>query len=128
MSYTYDNSNITTAALATLAWSESDEQGDYWDSTELVFSADAFNTMHKHVTAFMTQATPLLDELAARGYDQDDLCIGHDFTLTSNEHGAGFWDRSHNPEHKPLLDELSNLCRVQFHVFKLNGELYIETH
>lgn len=36
--------------------------------------------------------------------------LGHDFWLTRNRHGAGFWDRSYPPEYATLGDRLTVLA------------------
>ena len=49
--------------------------------------------------------------------------IGHDFFLTRNHHGAGFWDRGIGD----VGDRLTNICK-KFGVFDIyvgdNGEIY----
>lgn len=40
-----------------------------------------------------TCGVTLLDHLAELAPDYSDECFGHDFWLTRNGHGAGYWDR-----------------------------------
>jgi len=82
--------NITHHYLAAALWSTMDEHGEPLDA---VFSVDdvcptlyasAFEDCEDFVTA---NQTLLLDS----GLSEEQ--IGHDFWLTRNGHGAGFWDR-----------------------------------
>jgi len=61
----------------------------------------------------------LLDELVSQmGYSS----VGHDFWLTRNGHGTGFWDNS------PLAgEEITKICENFDHkdVFEENGKIYI---
>lgn len=38
---------------------------------------------------------------------RDEADAGHDFFLTRNGHGAGFWDRDSDPVNHPVLDQLT---------------------
>ena len=53
---------------------------------------EALVEMRADVEAFVADNT---DDLALAG--QSDEQIGHDFWLTRNHHGAGFWDRGLGP-------------------------------
>ncbi len=55
------------------------------DSWEGPISLSALKQMHRESVKFLSQAK--LDELDNMGQ------AGHDFWLTRNHHGAGFWDR-----------------------------------
>lgn len=56
------------------------------------------------------QAAQLLEAYAREGYSEERA--GHDYWLTRNGHGAGFWDRSELDEGS-LGDKLSDACRYQ---------------
>ena len=63
----------------------------------------------------------LLDELSTQmSYDS----IGHDFWLTRNGHGAGFWDRGLEDVGK----EVSKICEEfgDKYAYAENGKIYIE--
>lgn len=55
------------------------------------FGPGVLDQMREDCAGFieLTNAIPLADEL------WDDERLGHDFWLTRNRHGAGFWDRGH---------------------------------
>jgi len=75
----------TSAALECLEWSEVDEYGEPLDSLGLYFSENARAEIRTDLQGFMEIAN---DDLHGLDYSQ----IGHDFILTRNGHGAGFWD------------------------------------
>lgn len=63
----------------------------------------------------------LLDELLNQ---MDYNSIGHDFWLTRNGHGAGFWDR----DIEELGNEITKICS-EFgtkYVYEENGKIYME--
>lgn len=61
-------------------------------SGELEMSADAIERAKADCDAFRTVANEYLAEACEReGYSE--ARAGHDFWLTRNGHGAGFWDR-----------------------------------
>lgn len=81
-------------------WSSNDDDenplDDNYDAGDL--SADAEATMRADCAAFMAQNRADLDAYAElREYSPSDGDVwehaGHDFWLTRNGHGAGFWDR-----------------------------------
>jgi hypothetical protein len=76
-----------TAAL----WSSTDDGGEPLDRnySRSDISDAAIEKMTADCTAFREQNQETLD---ASGLDIDQQ--GHDFWLTRNRHGAGFWDRN----------------------------------
>lgn len=79
------------AYVDTALWSSTDENGDPFDlSQRHELSAAALATMREDVTSFLESCWGDLDlDLSPIEPEQ----IGHDFWLTRNGHGAGFWDR-----------------------------------
>lgn len=77
----------TDAALECLAWSEYDWDTERpLDSFEADFDPAVRESLRTELGAFIDANS---DDLAGLDYSQ----IGHDFILTRNHHGAGFWDR-----------------------------------
>lgn len=64
-----------------------DEDNAEWDEDEL--TPKALETMRREASAFYENYHPLWDN--AKNYSNDSA--GHDFWLSRNRHGAGFWDR-----------------------------------
>ena len=72
--------------LETAIWASTDEDGEPLDSRFVVddFADEAVKQAEKDC----------LDFMAANDVgDLDDDDVGHNFWLTRNGHGAGFWDR-----------------------------------
>lgn len=78
---------------------QDDWQG--WEPTTLHESADECRQLLCQIALAVPRFGELLDEL---GYDGREDRFGHDFWLTRNRHGVGFWDRS----------ELSEECPAEF--------------
>ena len=77
----------TNAALECLEWSEIDSETEMpLDSFGYFFTEDSRMQVHDEVQSFISDNS---DDLHGMSYEQ----IGHDFILTRNHHGAGFWDR-----------------------------------
>jgi len=92
--------------LETALWSSCDYREDqdtplddnyYIEDIDL----DTLKAAIKDCLSFIAQAEKL--ELIC---DEDYSTVGHDFWLTRNGHGAGFWDGDY-PEHGDKLTELS---------------------
>lgn len=97
--------DFTRHYLIAALWAETDEEGEPLD-TGRDLSDIADETIDKAVrdcAEFQRLAAPLL----ARAYEfyrdsgmaahpdagSAEACAGHDFLLTRNRHGVGFWDR-----------------------------------
>jgi hypothetical protein len=83
--------DITQAAYIECAlWSSTDDDGTPLDTLDYCLSNDAIATMRADMRDF-------LDYLDREGIEWSDAVsfemMGHDFWLTRNGHGAGFWDR-----------------------------------
>ena len=81
------------AYLTCLVWSSSatDDNGEEFESLESFDLSGSAKTKSAYDCAqFIEAAGDLLDNLPS-GYDFSNA--GHDFWLTRNGHGAGFWDR-----------------------------------
>lgn len=100
--------NITHAYLACALWSSTDEDGTPLDSNYTLddIAPEAIQQAQSDCDQFVRQAGDWLF-----GWTDDQ--IGHDFWLTRNRHGAGFWDRN-----MPTGEELTKLA----HEF---GEVYV---
>lgn len=69
---------------------------------------DALDCMIADCAAFQVKLDSLLVEgMTSKEYEQ----AGHDFYLTRNGHGAGFWDGDYEHYGKAIEDGLSKLAR-----------------
>lgn len=84
-------------------WSSTDDDGEPLDKDydASSFAPETLQAMRDDVTAFVSSNFELLDNSGISAEQ-----IGHDFWLTRNHHGAGFWDRGLG-ELGELLTELS---------------------
>lgn len=93
-----------TGALECAAWSSTDEDGNPFDSD--VHSRRAYAEVD--LLEFLQQLCDFVrgnwadckEYVKHRGWDS----LGHDFWLTRNGHGAGFWDRGLGPLGQRLTD------------------------
>ncbi len=80
---------FTGGYIEALFWSNSDKRINAADMTEL--APGVWDTLKADCAAFQRDARDLLDLANEAG--RDDAHLGHDYALTRNGHGAGFWDR-----------------------------------
>lgn len=94
---------ITQSYLITALWSSTDDDGNPLDSTYSIddLSTEAIELAEKDTTAFLEKAGALLD-------NYDDSQAVHDFWLTRNRHGAGFWDGDYAKSIGEKLTKLSH--------------------
>ncbi len=120
--YAFSASEIdaaTDAALECLAWTtathpeDGDDARGYLLDSEHDYSDAARATMRETIDAFMSDDTVvrLFDLLAALGTPFTPEQIGHDFILTANRHGTGFWDRDMRDRQRAALDALTDIVR-----------------
>jgi hypothetical protein len=102
--------------LITLLWSESDDNGDSLDGLDAEPSQELLDKIAADWDSFCSQAEAMgfvpEEHLAIALHPDNDSDAwnqaAHDFILTRNGHGAGFWD---GDWHKPWGDKLTELCR-----------------
>ena len=103
--------------IETALWSSTDDNGEPLDSSkyaDVELDPQTVATFQDDCTRFVTASTPLIeaflstaDDSKAREYNLSQERIAHDFWLTRNRHGAGFWDGDY-PE--PLATQLTDLA------------------
>ena len=106
--------------LATALWSSIDENDDPfdWNYSIYDFSEEALKQADKECDLFIEKAGDLLD-----GFDDTD--IAHDFWLTRNGHGAGFWDGDYPDDIGDKLTKIADEFR-ELHIYVDDGKLYFE--
>ena len=97
------NDEFFHSYLETALWSSMGDDGRPLDDEYSVddISPEAMAAMRADCDAFIESNWDILDKYPA------DLC-GHDFWLTRNRHGAGFWDGDYEPEDGRKLTECSH--------------------
>lgn len=85
-----NKSTVFKHYLICALWSSIDDDGEPLDAVYSIddIAPETLTQMEKEVSDFIDDNEALLTESG-----QSDEQIGHDFWLTRNGHGAGFWDR-----------------------------------
>ena len=107
--------------LVTALWSSIDEKDNPFDDNYSIsdFSEKALKQADKDCDLFIEKAGDLLN-----GFDDTD--IAHDFWLTRQRHGAGFWDGDYPDEIGDKLTEIANDFRELYIYVGDDGQLYFE--
>ena len=105
--------------LVTALWSSIDEKDNPFDDNYSIddFSEKALKQADKDCDLFIEKAGDLLDSF-------DDTDIAHDFWLTRNGHGAGFWDGDYPDDIGDKLTEIANDFRELYIYVGDDGQLY----
>jgi hypothetical protein len=92
------------AMVVCALWTSTDESGEPLDERFDAMDVDAstLRVLREELEDFIASNTALL---GASGLDSGQ--IGHDFWLTRNRHGAGFWDRGRGE----VGEALTTACR-----------------
>lgn len=88
----------TQQYLETARWAEKDDERDDWDNLE--WSREATAQAEREVKSFLEKCGDLID-------GANITQVAHDFWLTRNRHGAGFWDGDW-PENGDKLTKLAH--------------------
>lgn len=102
-----------------LLWSSTDENNDSMDSKYSIddFSEGALSQINKDCETFIKRAGALLDSIDAG-------LAGHDFWLTRNGHGCGFWSRGTGFTGDRLTKISKSFCSLDPYVGD-DGKLYL---
>ena len=97
-------SKLVSEYREAMVWADTpDDERDAWAGAEL--SPDALAKSHNDCRSFYERAQPIIEELG----DGETYHYGHDFWLTRQGHGAGFWDGDY-PE--PAATKLTELAQT----------------
>lgn len=103
--------------------------GDYLDSEYTVYDIDqeSVDEQIKQIDAFLNTAKPYFvealddeDPYSSRELDMEGIL--HDFLLTRNHHGAGFWDGDYEQYQEGLGDTLTKLADTFGEITAYNGD------
>lgn len=106
---------ILNGYIHSALWTE--ELDDRYDISDV--QEDSLEKARRDIKLFVQKAGDLLNGI-------DNSSIGHDFWLTRNGHGAGFWDRKELEG--GLGDKLTDICKdfKEVNVFDEDGSIIIE--
>lgn len=114
---------VTNGYLTTMLWSSNDDKGEPLEANYGLedIDSDSVDEAKTEIRLFMEKAGNLftLEELK----EPED--IGHNFWLTRNGHGTGFWESGRYAKG----DELTKIAKQfgEAHPFPLAGEILIES-
>ena len=95
--------DFTLAYIECLLWQATDEYGEPLDMYDIDdIDPDGLEEIIQDCKDFQEANAELLSQAG------DDEQNGHDFCLTRNGHGAGFWDRGYGD----IGERLSKACRA----------------
>ena len=106
------------AYLTCAFWSSADDDGTPLDSGAFDESADLRETLRADAQRFYDQWSDYWDSAGI-----DDSQAGHDFWLTRNRHGAGFWGRGLGQAGEVLTDACRYFGGVDLYVGD-DGKIY----
>lgn len=121
-----DKDAFISAYIEAALWSSMDDDGNPLDTEYDVsdIAQDTLSAMQADCAAFLDKCGHLIDDSRYIGGYTESEMSGHDFWLTRNGHGAGFWDGDW-PE--PRATELDNAAK-SFGSFELyvgdDGKIY----
>lgn len=114
--------------LVTALWSSIDDKENPFDDNYSIddFSEKALKQADKDCDLFLEKVRELslLDKIYIGLLDETD--IAHDFWLTRQGHGAGFWDGDYPDEIGDKLTEIANDFRELYIYVGDDGKLYFE--
>ena len=115
-----DEQTFIDSYIETAIWSSTDDTGEpldkRFDAGDL--SEDAINTINRDCKQFIKLNEPVLDNL-------DYAQCGHDFWLTRNGHGAGFWDGDYEEKTGEYLTQASKDAGTSDLYIADDGKLWI---
>jgi hypothetical protein len=121
--------SFTTQYLATALWAEMDNMtpqgGEPLDANYAIidFSEPATARAIEDCQRFQKENVALLEQAYAVGIEPS--TCGHDFWLTRNHHGAGFWDGDYPKE---IGEELTKVAHAfgELNPYAENGKVFFE--
>jgi len=120
-----DLEQVISGYMGTLLWSSIDEHGTPMDDLvdEDDFDSSALEEIRKDVTDFCSYASEELEAIPEG--EQTSSHIGHDFCLTRNRHGAGFWDGDYPNDLGQKLTEKSHHAGSMDVYIGDDGKVYV---
>ena len=91
--------DFTQAYIECAVWSSTDFDGNSLDGLDAELEADAIASMEADCADFWASNVEIWQNVGHL-----DAQAGHDFWLTRNRHGAGFWDRGLGDVGRTLTD------------------------
>jgi hypothetical protein len=120
-------SEFLRSYIETALWSSTDDSDEHLDAnyTSEDLSPDALARMSKDCEQFQADYTKAVNALDHTSDDFSEPRVAHDFWLTRNRHGAGFWDGDYPKAIGAALTELAHTYGECDLYVGDDGKLYI---
>ena len=114
--------DFTKGYIEAALWSSIDENEEPLDKNYVVedLSSEALSEIISDCEAFQSEMAEYLEKAGTPEYN------GHDFWLTRNGHGAGFWDRGYEKEVSAVLTGASKFMGECYLYVGANGKIYLD--
>lgn len=89
----HDLDDFTRAYIECALWISTDDDGESFDGAESDLAPTTLESMVADCADFQDSNAGILESACAADPRYSLARAGHDFWLTRNRHGAGFWDR-----------------------------------
>jgi len=113
-----DEDTMLNGYLTTALWTEESELGSEFDIKDI--SSNSVDQAKKDCDRFKM----LVGSTIISKYDL--FTIGHDFWLTRNNHGAGFWDGDYDDEDEKILMAITDTFGTKLMYEGDDGTIYID--
>jgi hypothetical protein len=112
---------FTQGYVEAMFWTDcnSDSCDGLADATFSDLACEALKSLMEDCEAFQRDNEALLEAAYERGYTEEQA--GHDYWLTRNRHGAGFWDRG-ELDAGGIGDKLSDMAHLDGSVDLYRGD------
>lgn len=89
----YEIDLFINSYIGTALWSSPDDNDEYLDANYLIYdlAPETLQKIREDCAEFLSKADSIIQDQPGI-YSRNLELAGHDFWLTRNHHGAGFWD------------------------------------
>jgi len=117
---------FTQGYTEAMMWTLTDDDGHSLDYLGLHdIAPETIEKCKAECAAFQAANRADLDE-ATDTYHRGAASHGHDFWLTRNGHGAGFWDRGYSDELGEALTNAAHACGEAYAYVGDDGNVYVD--
>jgi hypothetical protein len=112
--------SFTRQYIETALWASTNDDGEPLDGGDYDLADEAREQLKADAKSFYENHAELLETV-------DDEQAGHDFWLTRNRHGAGFWDRGLGELGQKLTDAAHTYGSSDLYIGD-DGKVYVSQH
>ena len=110
--------SFCNAYMACAMWASDDDDGNSLDGVDASISTDAWKVVRADCDRFWKQNWKMIENDASQA--------GHDFFLTRNGHGAGFWDSDWPEADGKALTAAAHAFGEQHFYIGYDGKIHAE--